>query len=104
MRIMLALPVLALITAAPALAQPQTPGWQQSLQGLLSGNQNQDRAVQEAYERGYRQGRQDEARVQNRGERERYSGERDRYGENSRSSPDEGRPDTGYYNSPSYNR
>jgi len=104
MRTMLALPVLALITAAPALAQSQTPGWQQSLQGLLSGNQNQDRAVQEAYERGYRRGRQDEARVQNRGDREQYSGERDRYRENSRSSPDEGRPDTGYYNSPSYNR
>ena len=38
-------------------------GLQQTLQGLLSGNANQDQAVREAYERGYQRGREDEARL-----------------------------------------
>ncbi|HEX2942781.1 MAG TPA: hypothetical protein VHO91_17155 [Rhodopila sp.] len=49
------------LIATPALAQNSSP--QQMLQGLLTGNQNQDRAVRDAYERGYRAGRQDEARM-----------------------------------------
>jgi len=49
------------LLATPALAQGSSA--QQMLQGLLSGNQGQDQAVREAYERGYRAGRQDEARM-----------------------------------------
>src|ERR1700753_3359114 len=56
--------------AAPALAQPQqAPGAGQVLQGLFTGNQGQDQALREAYERGYRAGRQDEARNQRTGSR-----------------------------------
>lgn len=50
----------ALICAAPEAALAQNPS--QLLQGLLSGNQGQDQAVREAYERGYRQGREDQTR------------------------------------------
>lgn len=60
----------ALICAAPSLARAQNPS--QLLQGLLSGNQNQDQPVREAYERGYRQGREDQVRDdRNRADRDR---------------------------------
>jgi hypothetical protein len=36
------------------------------LQGLTTGNQGQDQALRDAFERGYRAGRQDEARNVNR--------------------------------------
>lgn len=49
------------LLTTPALAQTSSP--QQMLQGLLTGNQSQDRAVRDAYERGYRAGQQDEARM-----------------------------------------
>jgi hypothetical protein len=53
---------LGLALAGPALAQ--APNVQQMLQGLTTGNQGQDQALRDAFERGYRQGRQDEARQQ----------------------------------------
>jgi hypothetical protein len=36
--------------------------WRQSLGGLLNGDQDRDRALQQAYERGYERGRSDEMR------------------------------------------
>lgn len=60
----------ALLCAAPSIARAQNPS--QLLQGLLSGNQNQDQPVRDAYERGYRQGREDQVRDdRNRGDRDR---------------------------------
>jgi len=47
------------LAVVPASAQQP----QQLLQGLLSGNQSQDQAVRDAFERGYQKGRQDEARL-----------------------------------------
>lgn len=49
------------VGSLPALAQ----GPQQLLQGLLSGNQNQDQGLHEAYDRGYRRGREDQQRADN---------------------------------------
>ena len=49
-----------LICAVPSTGRAQNPS--QLLQGLLSGNQGQDHAVHEAFERGYRQGREDQGR------------------------------------------
>lgn len=54
--------LLGLALAAPAAAQ--VPNVQQLLQGLTTGNQNQDQALRDAFERGYQRGRQDEARQQ----------------------------------------
>jgi len=76
--------------ATPALAQgTDRGGMPQALQGLLSGNHEQDRAVQDAYERGYQRGRQDEARMSQRG-RDTSRGDEDRgYSSQGRSgSPD----------------
>jgi Ni/Co efflux regulator RcnB len=69
MRRSLVFGLLACTLAAPALAQgtDRSSGMQQTLQGLLSGNRDQDRALQDAYERGYQRGREDEARVAQRG-------------------------------------
>jgi hypothetical protein len=50
----------ALALAGPATAQ--APNVQQLLQGLTTGNQGQDQALRDAFERGYQRGRQDEAR------------------------------------------
>ncbi len=55
--------LVSLSLATPAAAQ----GVQQLLQGLTSGNKNQDDAVRQAYERGYQKGRQDEARLRSGG-------------------------------------
>ncbi len=52
--------LLGLLLATPIAAQAQD--MQQLLGGLLSGNQDQDRAVREAYQRGYQHGREDQAR------------------------------------------
>ena len=70
------------LAAAPAFAQSSSP--QQMLQGLLTGNQSQDQAVRDAYERGYRAGSQDEARMEsnNRGTRPYNNGSRDYSGNN----------------------
>ncbi len=66
---------IALLSAAlviPAIAHAESaPGWQKTLQGLFTGNQNQDDALRQAYERGYQRGRDDEARVM-RPDRDRY--------------------------------
>lgn len=48
--------------AGPAAAQ--VPNVQQLLQGLTTGNQGQDQALRDAFERGYQRGRQDEAQLQ----------------------------------------
>jgi len=53
---------LGLIVATPIAAQ--TPNVGQMLQGLMTGNQGQDQALRDAFERGYQRGRQDEARQQ----------------------------------------
>jgi hypothetical protein len=47
---------LGLARAGPALVQ--APNVQQMLQGLTTGNQGQDQALRDAFERGYRQSRQ----------------------------------------------
>lgn len=55
-----------LLLAGPLFVLPATaqiPNVQQLLQGLLSGNQDQDRALRDAFERGYQRGREDEARL-----------------------------------------
>ncbi len=68
----------ALLTA-PALAQAPDIG--RMLQGLTTGNQSQDQALREAYERGYRAGQQDSARQSDRSNRSRddhRSSDRDR--------------------------
>lgn len=56
--------LISLALAVPAVAQTssQAPDWKQALGGLLSGNQDRDNALQQAYERGYQRGRNDEAR------------------------------------------
>lgn len=54
-----AIAVSCLVFTVPCMAQ--SPSMQQMLQGLVTGNQGQDHALQEAYERGYQRGRQDEA-------------------------------------------
>lgn len=63
--------------AGPAAAQ--VPNVQQLLQGLTTGNQGQDQALRDAFERGYQRGRQDEAQLQQprRGQGER--GDRNTY-------------------------
>lgn len=60
----IAMAVIGVALATPALAQ--APNWQQSLQGLVTGNQNQDEALRQAYQRGYQRGRDDEARAMRR--------------------------------------
>jgi hypothetical protein len=55
--------LIGLMLAGTAAAQTsQTPDWHQALGGLLNGNQDRDKAPQQAYERGYERGRSDEAR------------------------------------------
>jgi hypothetical protein len=58
---------LTLATATTAVVQTtsaQAPDWRQAVGGLLTGNQDRDDAVRQAYERGYQRGRNDEARLQ----------------------------------------
>ena len=52
---------LGLLISSPLAAQ--TPDISKMLQGLTTGNQNQDQALRDAFERGYQRGRQDEARM-----------------------------------------
>ena len=54
--------VIGLSLATPAVTSAQAPDMRQSLGNLLTGNQERDNAVQQAYERGYQRGRTDEAR------------------------------------------
>ena len=62
MRPMIVATVLGTALAAPAMTQ--VPNVQQLLQGLTTGNQSQDQALRDAFERGYQRGREDEARLQ----------------------------------------
>jgi len=57
------------LAAAPLPAAAQTSNVQQMLQGLFNGDQGHDRALQEAFERGYQRGREDEARQRQAGAR-----------------------------------
>ena len=54
--------LIGLTFAIPAVTSAQAPDMRQTLGGLLTGNQDRDNAVQQAYERGYQRGRTDEAR------------------------------------------
>jgi hypothetical protein len=85
--------LLGLALAGPATAQ--APNVQQLLQGLTTGNQSQDQALRDAFERGYQRGRQDEARQQrsNRGGSDRSRDADDR---NSSGYQDERRTDQPY--------
>jgi hypothetical protein len=56
--------VVLLVSKLPAIAQGM-PDARQALQGLLTGNSLQDRALIEAFERGYRRGREDGIRAAN---------------------------------------
>ena len=58
---LITLGLLSLSVAFPVAAQAPNPS--QFLQGLLSGNQGQDQAVRDAFERGYRRGRDDQQRA-----------------------------------------
>jgi hypothetical protein len=73
---------LTLTSAAVAQTTGQAPDWKQTLGGLLTGNQDRDEAVRQAYERGYQRGRNDEARQSQRSrEPDRgYYRDRDGYG------------------------
>jgi hypothetical protein len=102
MRHAVAATLLGLSLASPAAAQ--VPNVQQLLGGLLTGNQSQDQAVRDAFERGYQRGREDEARRQQaagRGRRDR--GDSDRGDSDRGDSGDRGRappysqPGNGYY-------
>lgn len=56
--------LIAVGLAMPAMAFAQSgSGWQDKLGGLLTGNQNQDNSLQQAYQRGYQRGRNDEAQA-----------------------------------------
>ena len=83
MRSILAASLFGIIAIVPP-ASAQNQGVGQALQGLLGGNQAQDQAVRDAYERGYQRGRDDEAR-QNRANRD----DRRPEGRSSRGSGDE---------------
>jgi hypothetical protein len=67
------------LLAVPASAQAQDIG--HMLQGLTTGNQSQDQALHDAFERGYRAGQQDSARQADRNNRSRddYNRSRDDY-------------------------
>ncbi len=53
---------IGLTLAVPAVTSAQAEDMRQMLGGLLTGNQDRDNAVQQAFERGYQRGRADEAR------------------------------------------
>ena len=55
--------ILMLGIATISSAQAQAPDPSQLLRGLLSGNRDQDQGVREAFERGYRRGREDQERA-----------------------------------------
>ena len=87
----------ALICALPSAANAQNPS--QLLQGLLPGNQNGDQQVREAFERGYRQGREDQGRE----DRARYDRDRRQPPPPPGQYPDQN-PNQRYQGSTPYNR
>jgi hypothetical protein len=62
--------LVGLTFATPAATSVQAQDMKQVLGGLLTGNQERDDAMQQAYERGYQRGRADEARQSRRGPNE----------------------------------
>jgi|SwirhisoilCB1_FD_contig_41_7365807_length_701_multi_2_in_0_out_0_2 hypothetical protein len=86
MRSAFAAAFIGLASVSPAAAQ--MPNVQQMLQGLTTGDQGRDRALQEAFERGYQRGRQDEARQQQSSSR---SDRGDRYNRDDRYNSDRSR-------------
>ena len=97
MRIVVTASLAGLLLATPALAQG--PNLQQMLGGLLTGNQAQDQSLRDAYERGYRHGREDQAREMSAGrDRDRSRGDYrdDRRDEGYRPAPDRPLPPRGY--------
>ena len=80
--------VFSLGVAVPSPAHAQNIP--QMLQGLTTGNQNEDRKLQDAYERGYQKGRQDEARLNRRPSRDNRRREDDRRNDNSPQQYDQG--------------
>jgi hypothetical protein len=81
--------------ATPIAAQAQNV--QQMLQGLLTGNQQQDQSLRDAWRRGYDRGRQDQARDDRRGG-DRYDRGPDYRGQGPYGPP----PDNGYPPPPGY--
>jgi hypothetical protein len=59
--------LVGLTFSTPGMTSAQAQDVKQVLGGLLTGNQDRDNAVQQAYERGYQRGRADEARQSRRG-------------------------------------
>jgi len=92
MRTVIAAICLTLALATTAFAQ--NPNIGQLLQGLTTGNQGQDQALRDAFERGYQRGRQDEARLSRPGQDRRARGDEDRRFDNDRR--DEDRPSRPY--------
>jgi hypothetical protein len=99
MRTTIAALLLGSTLALPVAAHAQN--FQQLLGGLLTGNQQQDQALRDAWRRGYDQGRQDQAREDRRaGDRyDRRSDYRDRqsdYPPDRADRPYSPPPDSGY--------
>ena len=103
MRTSIAALLVGSVLALPVAAKAQN--FQQLLGGLLTGNQQQDQALRDAWRRGYDQGRADQAR-NNRGTADRYDRRSDYQGRQSDYPPDRGdrsygsQPDSGYNNYP----
>ncbi len=93
MRNIFAAALLGAAFATPASAQ--VPNVQQLLKGLTNGNQDQDQALRDAFERGYQRGRQDEARAQHPGRGSGNVNRSDRQGANNRNNgnPEDSRQD-----------
>ncbi len=102
MRNAVAAALLAVTVATPAMAQ--VPDMQQLLRGLTSGNQNQDQALRDAFERGYQRGRQDEARLSHSGRSGANANRFDRRGPNDRNGSDPSDDRQDYRGNPDYNR
>ena len=98
-----------LALAAATLPRANAQGVQQMLKGLTTGNPGQDQALNDAFERGYQKGRQDEAQNQrsnrsggsNRGVQQNQSGD-SRYNDNS--GLDRSQSPNGYQGNNSYSR
>jgi len=103
MRTSIAALLMGSVLALPVAAKAQN--FQQLLGGLLTGNQQQDQALRDAWRRGYDQGRADQARDANR-TADRYDRRSDYQGRQSDYPPDRGDrsygspPASGYNNYP----
>ena len=91
------------VLALPVAAKAQN--FQQLLGGLLTGNQQQDQSLRDAWQRGYQAGRRDQARDDH-GTADRYDRRSDYQGRQSDNYPPDrgdrsyGPPDSGYNNYP----